>query len=61
MEEQMISVERLKAGDEMAFRHLFDAYYQALCLFAVDYLGDDAEAAMLCRMFYKVLGTPDGV
>ena len=41
----MISVERLKAGDEMAFRHLFDDYYQALCLFAVDYLGDDAEAA----------------
>ena len=29
----------------MAFRHLFDGYYQALCLFAVNYLGDDAEAA----------------
>lgn len=45
MMERMISVESLKAGDEEAFRHLFDDYYQALCLFAVNYLGDDAEAA----------------
>ena len=40
-----ITIERIKAGDERAFRSLFDEYYQALCLFAVHYLGDDAEAA----------------
>lgn len=45
MADRMILVEQLKAGDEQAFRHLFDEYYQALCLFAVNYLGNDAEAA----------------
>lgn len=45
MTAQIISVEQLKAGEEIAFRHLFDEYYQALCLFAVHYLGHDAEAA----------------
>ena len=41
----MILAGQLKAGDEAAFRVLFDEYYQALCLFAVHYLEDDAEAA----------------
>lgn len=41
----MILEEQLKAGNELAFRCLFDEYYQALCLFAVNYLGDDAEGA----------------
>lgn len=45
MTDRTISVELLKAGDEVAFRQLFDEYYQALCLFAVHYLGNDAEAA----------------
>lgn len=45
MTDQMILAERLKVGDEVAFRHLFDEYYQALCLFAVNYLSDDAESA----------------
>ncbi len=45
MEGEEITIERIKAGDERAFRALFDEYYQALCLFAVHYLGDDAEAA----------------
>lgn len=45
MAEQMILVKQLKAGDEVAFRYLFNEYYQALCLFAVNYLGDDAEGA----------------
>lgn len=40
-----ITIERIKAGDEQALRLLFDKYYQALCLFAVHYLGNDAEAA----------------
>lgn len=44
MVEQATLADRLKAGNEMAFRELFDEYYQALCLFAVKYLRNDAEA-----------------
>lgn len=45
MVDTKIIIQQLKAGDERALRSLFDEYYQALCLFAVKYLEDDAEAA----------------
>lgn len=40
-----VSVQRIKAGDEQAFKDLFDEFYQTLCLFATKYLKSDAVAA----------------
>lgn len=34
-------VERLRAGDEAAYKHLFDYHYRALCYFAKEYVGDN--------------------
>lgn len=39
------SIEKVQQGDELAFRELFDEFYQALCVFATKYLKDDALAA----------------
>lgn len=52
MADKMISIELLKEGDGAAFRQLFDEYYQALCLFAVNYLQDDAEAADVVQVCF---------
>lgn len=40
-----LSIEKIRQGDERAFKELFDAYYQALCVFATTYLRDDTLAA----------------
>ena len=40
-----LAIEKIRQGDEQAFRELFDAYYQALCVFAATYLRDDTLAA----------------
>ncbi len=45
MENQFVLAEQLKAGNEEALRRLFVTYYPSLCLFAVNYLKDDGEAA----------------
>ena len=36
-----LSIEKIRQGDELAFKELFDEYYQALCVFATTYLKDD--------------------
>lgn len=38
-------VQKIKAGDQLAYKELFDEFYQALCAFASKYLKDDALAA----------------
>ena len=40
MEEQIL--ERLRKGDEKAFRHIFDKYYNLLCRFANQILNDSS-------------------
>ena len=40
-----LSIEKIRQGDELAFKELFDEYYQALCVFATTYLKDDTLAA----------------
>lgn len=40
-----VSIEKIREGDERAFKELFDAYYQALCVFAATFLRDDDLAA----------------
>ena len=38
-------IDRIQQGNELAFKELFDEFYQALCAFATTYLKDDVLAA----------------
>lgn len=38
-------VQKIKAGDKLVYKELFDEFYQTLCVFASKYLKDDAMAA----------------
>ena len=38
-------VQKIKAGDKLVYKELFNEFYQALCLFASRFLKDDALAA----------------
>lgn len=52
-----LSIEKIREGDEQAFKELFDEYYQALCVFATTYLKDNALAADIVQeSFVKFWG-----
>ena len=40
-----IAIKKIQQGNELAFKELFDEFYQALCVFATSYLKDNALAA----------------
>lgn len=40
-----IVIERIQQGNELAFKELFDEFYQALCVFALTYVKDQVQAA----------------
>ena len=40
-----IVIDRIQQGNELAFKELFDEFYQALCVFALTYVKDQVQAA----------------
>lgn len=40
-----IVIDRILQGNELAFKELFDEFYQALCVFALTYVKDQVQAA----------------
>lgn len=54
-QEEHILFERIKKGDEKAFERLFRTYYSHLCLFAENYVRNQAEAEEIVQdMFVRL-------
>jgi len=55
LNEEKILVDKIRAGNEMAFEKLFRQYYRPLCLFATGILRDDEMAEEVVQDFFVKL------